>query len=428
MMVRDRLARHEGSAVAVVCLLGALGQWLWQQDNLHDAVLRSPAGLYDDARDYVLLATALAEGRGFAEVFSSGWRLPGYPGFLAIFHQVSESPWKAARYAQVLLCAVLPLFAYLAMRPVLARGASRLLPAVALVAWPPLYYFTTFLTAETLTIVLAALLYVQVLAYLDRPRQWLAVATALTVVLLTAMKPNNILLTLPAFAAVWLVSDSWRIGFRFLATIGAGVAVALVPWSVFLSLANDRFVPLSSMQGVVLWFGAGGITLPDGEPGAALVPTLVDVARGVLAIELGRDVACRIFDPECERRLAAIALARWTEFPFTTIAFGMAKVLHALGFSLRGPADWASAAFNLSAIGAGLWLYRRPPTRPLAALFLGVLVVVVVQAFVYQPDQRFRVMWLDFLSAVVLGTAVSRHWVRTAGARWSGRADGAGHG
>ena len=83
-------------------------------------------------------------------------------------------------------------------------------------------------------------------------------------------------------------------------------------------------------------------------------------------------------------------------------------MLHLLGFSLRGAADYGSAAMSLSAVAAAIWLIRQRALFPFGQLFLIVLALALLQAFVFQPDQRFRVAWVDFTAVWIVGAALGR--------------------
>ena len=160
------------------------------------------------------------------------------------------------------------------------------------------------------------------------------------------------------------------------------------------------------MQGVVLCAGVGGVYHIPGEMTRIITPRLMDFARETLSI----DVKCYIDDsglfPELHPYLQKVALDRWSDYPLTTIAYAMAKLLHLLGFSLRGPADYGSAAMSVTSISAAAWLIRRRMMQPLGQFYFVVLGLALLQSFVFQPDQRFRVAWVDFLGVWTICAAV----------------------
>ena len=298
--------------------------------------------------------------------------------------------------------------------PFLARGASRLLPAVRVGCMATALLLHHLPDGGNLDHRSGGpALRPRSLPILTGRVNGLAVATALTVVLLTAMKPNNILLTLPAFAAVWLVSDSWRIGFSFPRDHWRGRRRGpRFPGASSSPSPTIASFPCRACRGSFYGSGRGELRCPTASLARPWCPRW------------------SMWHGACWRSSWAATSLAGSSIPNASGGWPRSRLRGGRSFrSPPSPSAWPRSCtpsgspcaapptgllrrFNLSAIGAGLWLYRRPPTRPLAALFLGVLAVVVVQAFVYQPDQRFRVMWLDFLSAVVLGTAVSRHWVR----------------
>ena len=395
-------------AVGGLCVFVAVVQVLAHQEFLHDGVMRSPGNDFNDALDYARRATRLATGEGFAAVCADAHRMPGYPAFLAAFHRFFDAPWQAARYAQIALTSLLPALAFVMARSWLPADRWRLLPVAGVAAWPPLYYFSSALTAETPSIVATALLVCLSAACYRRPTAVMAVLSALLIFVITALKPNGILLAVVPLSAVFLGNGNVRVSWRFALVFGLTAALCIAPWTIFASLANERFIPLTTMQGVALCAGSGGIYHVPGDSAAAMLPSLMDRAREALAIDFRCYLENSGLDPGLHPYLQKIALERWRDHPFVTAAYGVAKMLHLLGFSLRGAADYGSAAMSLSAVAAAIWLIRQRALFPFGQLFLIVLALALLQAFVFQPDQRFRVAWVDFTAVWIVGAALGR--------------------
>ncbi|MGB0670712.1 MAG: hypothetical protein ACPGNT_04395 [Rhodospirillales bacterium] len=391
---------------AVVCAL----QLYFHQAALHNHILKTDYNDFSDALDYAERAAQWML-QGFNATFSDAHRMPGYPAFLTLFYDRLDEPWLAARVTQVILTSLLPLLAW-GLTGLVGLPASGRLAAAALTGlWVPLYYFSTALTAEALTLLGTALYLIVTLWLLRRPTLARAALLALLLALLMALKPNAVFLSVvPPVLAVWdrsPQSDRRTIPWRALAAFVALLVVLVLPWTLFASLSNGQFVPLTTMQGTVLCAGVGGIYHLPGEESRVFVPALMDHARQWLGIDVPCYVGRSGLDPALHALLQERALDRWRDHTATTILYALAKCGHLLGFSLRGLVDLASAGLFVASFGGALLLLKKRRFAVLARLYLIVLVVTLAQTFIFQPDQRFRVVWLDFpalclLSAVVL--------------------------
>ncbi|MGB0672185.1 MAG: hypothetical protein ACPGNT_11875, partial [Rhodospirillales bacterium] len=356
------MVRHPALTLMLAGLLAALvlaGQFHFHGPSLHNEVMKSAFNDFNDSLDYAKRAEGIVA-RGFVETFSDAHRMPGYPAFLSVFVAMAEEPWRAARVAQILLTGLLPLIAWWCVRPFGSRSLSLLAPA-AVALWPPLYYFSSALTAESLTIVGAALYLGACLRLIRNPATGIAITTAVILVFLISLKPNAIFLSLvPVVGILWSrgLSDVKEALPAYL-TLAGLTTLLVLPWTLFASLSNGQFVPFTTMQGTVLCAGVGGIYSLPGEIARIEIPSLMDHARTLLGIDVQCYVGRTGMKPELHAYLQGIALDRWQEHPGTTALYGLAKIGHLLGFSLRSPADWLSAVFFVASFGAAIILVRK---------------------------------------------------------------------
>lgn len=274
-----------------LCALNLVLQLAWHGGALGDGILSSRHPASADALEYARAAGTLARGfgeaglagfaRAFGEAFGDGWRMPGYPLFLALF-QGADAPWRAARLAQILLTVPLGAIVFIILRSARARPLAALVGGLLAALWLPLYHYSPALLAEAPSLALMGAL----LAALAARKPTLA---GTLVAALAYLKPNHLLLLLPV--ALFLLADAGD-GTRPLSPslrarlarvlIAAAVTAALVaPWSLYLSRRHDGFVPLTLNGGYNLLLGTGRIA--QGDPEA--LPRRAAKALGLQATE-----------------------------------------------------------------------------------------------------------------------------------------------
>lgn len=190
---------------------------------------------------------------------ASVYRLPGYPGFVALFAAVFASPLLWLRIGQFALLAVTGLIVWRIADLVGARRAA--LPAALLtVTYLPLVWLSADVETEMLATTLSVLL-VLIFCMLRKtgPRLWLCAGLGAVVAAATYVRPElsvfGLLLTLlliPGFRR----HVGWQRALALAAVIVAAGVIPLVPWTVRNSSVAHAFVPFGTASGDDLYASA----------------------------------------------------------------------------------------------------------------------------------------------------------------------------
>jgi hypothetical protein len=399
--------------VLLLFLVHAAALILVFRPHLDDQAVNAYSPTRGDAFDYIARAERFASGQPFREVFADRYRMPGYPLFLAMFFALAERPLAAARYAQVVLSSSIIVLAYGVLRAAGLLALPALGRSLLFAVWFPFYYFAPILIPESLSLVLSAALLLVLARAAGRVSLAVAAVAALLVGLLVYLKPNHLLFLLPVLAFYGTQGLPWRSGSRMgAATIVITLAV-LAPWLGLAAGGTGSLTGLTTAQGKNLYLGTGIATPPTGN-------TLPD--RVAVLTKLYDPNAPQVMPGEASSELSSIHQARavrtWRERPGPTILYGLAKIAHAFGFSLRGARDGLNAIFFLASLIACGALLRRRTHLPFASYYLAALLVVAVQAFFFLPNQRFKVVLVDFPALVLIALALAalprwRAWLAT---------------
>jgi len=224
-----------------------------------------------DAQAYATIAANLERGEGFtlgpgATQPASNYS-PGLPlftgGVYALTGGIHE---RLARVVLALIGTLAVLFAYLIGRRLSGQLAG-LIGAGIVAIYPALLEYQGMLMSEPLA---ASLLSGAVLAMLwaDRPRNrgvgarsWLVPGLLLGALALT--RPEYLAISLPVAVVVFARRgrDEWQSCLVQALVMLVGLAVVVVPWTVRNAVTLDRFVPISTGGGQVLFAGS---YLPSG--------------------------------------------------------------------------------------------------------------------------------------------------------------------
>ncbi len=418
--MRELAARNGGrvglAALVAILLLG-LGLRL---DNAWEG--RAPVF---DAAAYATIAANLERGEGFTlgreATQPAGNYSPGLPLLTAGLYELTGGVHERfARIVLALIGALSVLFTYLIGRR-LSGPPAGLIGAAAVAIYPALLEYQGMLMSEPLA---AALLSGAVLSMLwaadaDRRTRWLAPGLLLGA--LALVRPEYLAISFPIAVVIFARGGraAWRPGLVQAVIMLLGIAVVVAPWTVRNAIALDRFVPISTGGGQVLFAGA---YLPSGGD-----PERV----GQEVLERHPELRGRLpANPRLEQILAALAAQRypnlesdaalarmgrerlWRELtgrPLEYAGFVAAKIGHTWS---HGPRDvmrdplwealhWALLALGLLGLVVLAW-QRRWEALLLAAILLAVTALAAL--LVASPR---RVLVTIPLVAALAGTGIT---------------------
>lgn len=348
-----------------------------------------------DAAAYAAIAANLERGEGFtlgagATQPASNYS-PGLPLLVAGVYELGGGVHeRAARLVLALLGTLSALFAYLVGRRLSGPGAG-LIGAAAVAIYPALLEYQGMLMGEPLA---ATLLSGAVLAMLwaaegDGAR-WLLPGALLGALALVRPEYLGVAVLVAVAVALRAGPAAWRRSLAGAALLLAGTALVVAPWTARNAIALDRFVPISTGGGQVLFAGA---YLPSGgDPervGAELVERHPELfgpgALERLRLEqiLARLAARRYPGLEADRALSKMGKERlWddvTEEPVEYAEFLAAKAwriwAHGQRQVMRQPGwelfHWALLALGLLGLAA-LARQRRWEALLLVTIFLSI--------------------------------------------------------
>jgi 4-amino-4-deoxy-L-arabinose transferase-like glycosyltransferase len=419
------LAARNGGRVGLAALaaillvgLGLRADYAWEG--------RAP--VYD-AAGYARIAANLDRGEGFtlgpgATQPASNYS-PGLPllagGFYALTGGVHE---RSARLALALLGSLSILFAYLIGRR-LSGPPAGLVGAAAVAIYPALLEYQGMLMSEPLA---AALLSAAVLAMLwaaDRAgsaRRWLVPGALLGALALT--RPEYLAISLPIAVVVFARGgrESWRACLAQAAVMLVGLAVVVAPWTVRNAVTLDRFVPISTGGGQVLFAGtylpSGGDPERVGEEVLERHPGLRRQLPSDARLEqiLAALAAQRYPGLESDAALARMGRERlWDDLrgrPLSYAGFVAAKIgriwSHGPRDVMREPfweaLHWALVALGLLGLGVLAW------QRRWEALLLGAVLLSVTATGALLVASPRRVLVTIPLVAALAGVGAVWVW------------------
>lgn len=365
-------------------------QSIYFSKYLDNQVLNNFAPLSVDANGYVEKAANFLKA-DFKTAFSNLYRMPGYPLFLAIF--MFLFPVKslvAARYVQVLLSSLMLIPAFLIIYRLTGSEKKAILGILPFALWPPFYYFSPILLAETTSMFVLSLLFLT-FSFLNKENSIIVALISATLLAISVyLKPNHLIL-LVLFFVFYFVSLGKELRLRlliknyivFLITLG----MLIVPWTIFATVTSNSFTVLSNIKSFVMYVGTGADQRANN-----------DFIHEKISRYYGLD---KVKDPEQS------AFNVFAKRPFQVIAYDIGKVLHNFGFSLARTRDFVLAFYTIIAIAASIFLWRRNKYRNWCILFWTITSIAVLQTFFFLAEQRFKVVLFDWLGMLMVVLALS---------------------
>jgi 4-amino-4-deoxy-L-arabinose transferase-like glycosyltransferase len=405
-----------------------------------------------DARAYAAITTNLERGKGFtvgagATQPSSNYS-PGLPLLAAGLYEASGGVHE--RLARLVLAAIgtlAALFAYLIGRRLSGVGAG-LIGAAAVAIYPALLEYQGMLMGEPLA---ATLLSGAVLAMFwahdgGSPVRWATPGLLLGALALVRPEYLGIAFLLGLVVFLAGLRAYWRRSLAAAAILLAGVVLVVAPWTARNASALDRFVPISTGGGQVLFAGtylpSGGDPEEVGTEVVARHPGIFDPAdteRLRLEQILATLAAHRYPELEADRALARIGRERlWddlSEQPLEYAGFVAAKVgrvwLHGSREVMREPPwqifHWALVALGLLGLvvlalprGAfPLVCGRKAPRHRWEATVIATILVAITALSALLVASPRRVLVMLPLVAPLAGVGATWLWAATSRGRTS---------
>jgi 4-amino-4-deoxy-L-arabinose transferase-like glycosyltransferase len=418
------LAARNGGRVGLAALVAILLLGLGLRV---DNAWKGRAPVYDAAA-YATIAANLERGEGFslgrdATQPASNYS-PGLPllagGLYKLTGGVHE---RFARIVLGLIGSLAVLFAYLIGRR-LSGPAAGLIGAAGVAIYPALLEYQGMLMSEPLA---ATLLSGAVLAMLwadargARVLSWGWLVPGLLLGALALTRPEYLAISFPIAVVVlarhgW---DGWRDGLVQALVLLVGLIVIVAPWTIRNAVALDRFVPVSTGGGQVLF--AGSYMPSDGDPervGEEVLDRHPGLAHQLppdarLEQILGALAAQRYPEMESDAALARMGRERlWDAIssePLDYAGFVATKIgriwSHGPRDVMREPLwealHWALFAFGLLGLVVLAW------QRRWEALLLGIILLSVTATSALLDASPRRVLVTIPLVAALAGAGVT---------------------
>jgi len=389
-----------------------------------------------DAAAYATIAANLDRGEGFtlgphATQPASNYS-PGLPLFVAGIYEVTGGVHeRTARLVLALLGTLSVLFTYLIGRRLWGPSAG-LIGAAIVAVYPALLEYQGMLMGEPLA---ATLLSGAVLATFwaaDAPDgdessrgRWLLPGALFGALTLVRPEYLGVALLVSLVVLCWQGGRNWSRSLVRTLLLLAGVALVVAPWTVRNAVAFDRFVPVSTGGGQVLF--AGTYLPSDGDPekvGAEVVERHPDlfgphaVQRLRLEQILARLAAQRYPGMESDEALSKMGKEQlWddvSEEPLEYAGFVATKVWRIWARGQRAVMQepgwrlfhWAIVVFG--AIGLAVLAFKRRWEALLIAVIF--FAITAISALLVASPRRVLVMMP--LLAALAGVGVTSSWQR----------------
>jgi hypothetical protein len=275
----------------------------------------------------------------------------------------------------------------------------------------PFYYFSPMLLPDTLCIVLFTVL-LFVLARFDSYRSLLHIILMNVIIgWMIYLRPNLIVLYLPVLIFIWYPATTRldKRGIIFTLVSVALLVLMIVPWSLFLSGQNRRFVLLGTNQGINLYLGigarSGGSYSADKESLPEKVADsfrLYEQSNSPDLYRLPQDMENWETNWKLDRLYQEIAVNAWIDRPVALSTYGFSKILHSFGFSLRDIRDLTLVLHFIASMCLSVYIWRVDRYKKWCLFFWTVFFIVVLHAFIFPENQRYKTVLFDVPAILII--------------------------
>jgi Dolichyl-phosphate-mannose-protein mannosyltransferase len=381
---------------------------------------------FGDSKEYIDAAELWIQTGDFAQTFSSGWRLPGYPFFILIVYKIAGllncHPLLLVRIFQLILCAFIPYFSYKGILNFSKSPKAAFLGALIICFYYPFYYFSVLISAESISIFLISILLWQIsfIAVKEIKLKDLFFI-GLSIALLTYMKPNHILFSVPVGILLITKSDFFSVRiFRSIVkplTLALIIIAMLLPWVVFISNQNKMFIPLATTSGVDMVIGAG-VPMNRNNPDVTSLTYKFEKKYNLIADTVLMQDQDGLSVAERNNAFQSDAIAIWKSRPWLTFKYALVKIAHSMGLGFRGAKDYFSFMLIFSVLGILICSKKFRKENKHLAILTGVLFLLLcLQTFVYFGDMRLRILLFDMPVIYILSIFIYGIWEKRFGSR-----------
>ena len=386
---------------SIVFQLLVLGRYL---DN-------SVLGIYApealDANGYTERA-ALWRLEGFDAAFGDAFRMPGYPFLIMVFEFLFPNhPYLFLRLFQLIAVSISVGIIKFTIQKIMGFWVA--IGLSVLYAVLPVWHFVPTLIAESISSVLVVAIVSSLLLWDFKKYQVKPIIiVGILVSIAIYLKPNHIIL-LPIVISYFLVAPVKK---RLQASVGVSaiVGILLLPWLMYVNLENPSLRSLTSTSGVNLYVGTGMILdYNDGALADSAIRWRVDPKSNSGDILNFTETQGWV---EKNQIYTEKATEIWAERPYRVFRFGTEKVLIAFGIKSNSLFEFSYGFYNLMTLLIAVRLLFLRKFRGIAVATLLTILLLGIQAFIFQADRRFMIPLLFPFSVICFG-AFAKVFVRS---------------
>jgi len=393
---------------------------------------------------WIAPAYILGNENDFIRSLGDAYRLPVYVIFQSFFVKFFENPIASIKIAQIILSSLLIPLSFSISRHLSRSDNTSLFVSVVVALWLPLHVYSLNLTGETFSIFLYAIFLLLIVKYFRNRGNKYLYFIGLVLGLMTLTKSNHILILISLF--VMLLYLHKNITESLISTVKTSFVVLLVvaPWSYFVSTHNNTTI-LTSVLGPQALVRYNGLRV---QPKDTILGKTIDkyhlyneidykkfnsvykirpnLCKGIIIQHLlnnkkdSREKKSYLGEAECyewadqselinssRNSVMEIYYKQWSDRPFGTVMYGIAKVAHAFGASFRGLKDYMSLLLFAASFISAFLLWKKNLYRDFVIFYWASLMTFSINAFLLMGFIRYRVIFFDLVAVIIIGLMLS---------------------
>jgi len=287
--------------------------------------------------------------------------------------------------------------------------------------WPAYYYFSCQALAEAISFLLLNLLLILTLSFSSQSSHAKNVIKSITfatiIATLTLSKANNILIA-PACVVLAFYQLNSKILYKLtllLVTVTTSIVI-IFPWISLVQKTTGEY-NLSTTGGINLLVGTGRyyFGMSDGLDMSALpdryIANRVEFHKtpyGPSALTSDQERLLEntktVWEQDAVSKAASLKI--WNENRYIQCIYGLTKIIHSIGGSIRGLTDYFSIAFFGLTIVCSLYCLTIKIDRQIVLTHWLFALSGFIVAFFYLPNMRFRTFYFDTTGLLICATAL----------------------